>query len=105
MGGWEKYNTTSNWSNYGSWSDWSDTQQSSSDSKQVESRKVYRYYCFYCPVCGGREPYQGASDCRRYNLTLANGQVTWSTIPYSACNSQGYSYTSRKSGQRHLETV
>ena len=96
MGGWEKYNTTSNWSNYGSWSDWSDTQQSSSDSKQVESRKVYRYYCFYCPVCGGREPYQGASDCRRYNLTLANGQVTWSTIPYSACNSQGYSYTSRK---------
>ena len=96
MEGWTKYNTTSNWSDYGAWSGWSENAQSASDSRQVESRKVYRYYCFYCPVCGGREPFTGRSDCHQYNLTQANAQVTWSTVPYSACNPQGYSYTTAK---------
>ena len=96
MSGWTLSKTTQSWSNWGGWSDWSETPQSGSDSRQVETRTVYRYYCFYCPVCGGREPFQGKSDCGRYTLTLNNGQIIWSTVPYSACNPQSYSYTSQK---------
>lgn len=96
MPGWTLYNRTNRWSEYGSWSDWSENHRSASDSVQVEGRTIYRYYCFYCPVCGGREPYQGKSDCGRYTLTLANAQEYWSTIPFSQCNPQSYSYTSAK---------
>lgn len=96
MAGWTLSKTSQYWSDWGGWSGWSETPQSGSDSRQVETRTVYRYYCFYCPVCGGREPFQGKSDCGRYTLTLNNAQVTWSTVPYSACNPQGYSYTTAK---------
>ena len=96
MSGWTLDKTSQYWSDWGGWSDWSETPQSGSDSRQVETRTVYRYYCFYCPVCGGREPFQGKSDCGRYTLTLNNAQVTWSTVPYSNCNPQGYSYTTAK---------
>ena len=96
MAGWTLYNTISSWSDYGSWSDWSENHRDASDSVQVEGRVIYRYYCFYCPVCGGREPYQGKSDCGRYTLTQANAQEYWSTVPFSACNPQSYSYTSAK---------
>lgn len=96
MSGWTLYNKVQNWSDWGGWSDWSENAQSGSDAKQVETRTVYRYYCFYCPVCGGREPYQGISDCHQYTLTLNNGQIIWSTVPYSSCNPQSYSYTNGK---------
>ena len=96
MSGWTLYNTTETWSDWGAWSDWTENHRDASDSVQVEGRVIYRYYCFYCPVCGGREPYQGMSDCGRYTLTQANAQEYWSTVPFSDCNPQSYSYTSAK---------
>lgn len=81
---------------YGNWSGWSFTPASNTYSQQVRTATMYRYYCFLCPVCGGREPFQGMSDCHRYSLTLNNGVVTWSTVPYHASNSAVYSYSAQK---------
>lgn len=81
---------------YGNWSSWSFNPQSSTANKQVKTATFYRYYCFLCPVCGGREPFQGMSDCHQYSLSMSNGQVTWSTVPYQSCNSAVYSYSSAK---------
>ena len=50
---------------YGNWSGWSFTPASNTYSQQVRTATMYRYYCFLCPVCGGREPFQGMSDCHR----------------------------------------
>lgn len=96
LSGWTKYNTTSSWGNWGNWSGWSGTAQSGSDSKQVETRTEWRYYCFYCPVCGGREPLQGKSDCKKYTLTASNWRETWSPVAYKNSRSATYSYTSAK---------
>lgn len=82
--------------NYGEWSGWSPDVISSSSSREVETTTLYRYYCFYCPVCGGREPFQGASDCHKYTLNSADGRIVWSTIPYNCSNPKSYSYTSTK---------
>ena len=87
---------------YGAWSDWTTDPVSSSSTQEVRTAKVFRYYCFLCPVCGGREPFQGISDCHQYSLTLANGMVKWSTIPFSNCNPQGYSYTTAKKWTQSL---
>ena len=38
-----------------------------------------------CPVCGGREPFSGNSDCYAYTLTGGDWQEIWSPIPYSQC--------------------
>lgn len=81
---------------YGSWSNWSLDPASSNSRQQVRTTTLYRYYCFLCPVCGGREPLQGMSDCHRYRLTLDNGVTAWFTTPYSAANSAPYSYASYK---------
>ena len=81
---------------YGSWSSWSLTPAYSNSYQQVRTTTLYRYYCFLCPVCGGREPLQGMSDCHNYRLTLNNGVVAWFTTPYSAANSAPYSYASYK---------
>lgn len=81
---------------YGSWSAWSLNPASSSSSLEVQTTALYRYYYFYCPVCGGREPYQGLSDCHRYSLKLSDGHAGWFPTPYSQCNSQPYSYTTAK---------
>lgn len=81
---------------YGSWSSWSLNPAYSNSYQQVRTTTLYRYYCFLCPVCGGREPLQGMSDCHNYRLTLNNGVVAWFTTPYSAANSAPYSYASYK---------
>ena len=81
---------------YGAWSSWSLTPAYNSASQQFRTTTLYRYYCFLCPVCGGREPLQGTSDCHRYTLTLNNGVVAWFTTPYSAANSAPYSYAPYK---------
>ena len=81
---------------YGSWSAWSLNPEYGNNNQEVRTTALYRYYCFLCPVCGGREPLQGTSDCHKYNLTLANGVVVWSTTPYSACASAPYSYANYK---------
>lgn len=81
---------------YGSWSNWSLDPAYGNSYRQVRTTTLYRYYCFLCPVCGGREPLQGMSDCHQYRLTLDNGVVAWFTTPYSASNSAPYSYASYK---------
>ncbi|MDY3998713.1 MAG: Ig-like domain-containing protein [Blautia sp.] len=81
---------------YGAWSSWSLTPVSGTSTREVQTKAFYRYYCFLCPVCGRREPFQGISDCHRYTLSLSNGVVKWSSIPYYMCNSQFYSYTNLK---------
>lgn len=96
MDGWTLYDKKNSWNNWGNWSGWSEAYQGGSDSKQVESRTEYRYYAFVCPVCGGREPFTGRSDCHRYTLTGANAQVIWSPVAYKDCNPAGYSYTTAK---------
>lgn len=96
MSGWILYNQTTSWNNWGGWSGWTTAPQYGSDSKQVETRTEYRYYYFYCPVCGGREPLQGTSDCHRYTLTLANAVAEWFPTAYKDSNSSAYSYASYK---------
>lgn len=81
---------------YGAWSNWTTQSISSTSYQQVETTALYRYYCFYCPVCGGREPFQGRSDCHKYTLTMSDGRIIWSPIPYYRSNPQGYRYTSAK---------
>lgn len=81
---------------YGSWSGWSLNPAYNNSYQQVRTTPLYRYYCFLCPVCGGREPLQGMSDCHKYKLTLNNGVTAWFTTPYSAANSAPYSYASYK---------
>ena len=113
MNGWTQYKKEESWNNWGNWSGWSDTVQTANDGKQIDTRVVYRYYCFLCPVCGGREPFTGPSDCHKYTLTQANARVYWSTVPFGSCNPKGYSYTTKKKwttsvgdGQRwNLSTV
>ena len=82
--------------NYGSWSNWTPDPITENAYTQVDTATIYRYYCFYCPVCGGREPYQGRSDCHKYNLTLSDARAIWSTIPYYQSNPKGYRYTTAK---------
>lgn len=82
--------------NYGTWSNWTTDAISENTYTQVDTATVYRYYCFYCPVCGGREPYQGRSDCHKYTLTLSDARATWSTIPYYRSNPKSYRYTTAK---------
>lgn len=81
---------------YGSWSNWSLNPEYGSSTQEVRTTALYRYYCFLCPVCGGREPLQGTSDCGQYRLTLANAVEGWFTTPYSSCNSAAYSYANYK---------
>lgn len=81
---------------YGNWSAWSLDAATPSSTLEVQKTALYRYYYFYCPVCGGREPYQGKSDCKQYSLSLADGHVGWFPTPYSMCNPQPYSYTTAK---------
>lgn len=96
MSGWTQYDKKTSWNNWGNWSGWSETRQTASDSKQVESRTEYRYYAFVCPVCGGREPFTGMSDCKKYSLSSSNFQMIWSPVAYKNCNPSGYSYTTAK---------
>ena len=96
MDGWTKYDSKTTWNNWGNWSGWSTTKQTASDSKQVESRTEYRYYAFVCPVCGGREPFTGKSDCGKYTLGGANAQLIWSPVAYQNSKPQTYSYTTAK---------
>lgn len=81
---------------YGPWSGWSLEPAAGNSSQEVRTTTMYRYYCFLCPVCGGREPYQGMSDCRQYSLSLANAVEGWFTTPYSQSNSSVYWYSSAK---------
>ena len=81
---------------YGSWSGWSLNPEYGNSNQEVRTTALYRYYCFLCPVCGGREPLQGTSDCHKYNLTLSNAVEGWFTTPYSACSSTPYSYAKYK---------
>ncbi|MDY3998711.1 MAG: hypothetical protein SOY73_06375 [Blautia sp.] len=86
---------------YGNWSNWSFTPQNTTANQQVETAVFYRYYCFLCPcflcpVCGGREPFQGISDCHQYSLSMSNALATWSTVSYQSCSSAVYSYSSAK---------
>lgn len=81
---------------YGAWSGWTIDPIAATAGREVRTTALYRYYYFYCPVCGGREPLQGISDCHRYTLTLSNGNVGWFPVPYSQCASAPYSYASYK---------
>ena len=81
---------------YGSWSSWSLVPSTSSNGQEVQTTTLYRYYYFYCPVCGGREPLQGRSDCHQYNLSLSDGVVGWFTTSYSDAASVPYSYAAYK---------
>ena len=81
---------------YGSWSGWSLVPSKADSKQEIQTTTLYRYYYFYCPVCGGREPLQGMSDCHQYNLSLSNGVVGWFTTPYSDVSSAQYSYAAYK---------
>lgn len=102
LSGWIRYDSGVSYGSWGNWSSWSTTAQTSSDTKQVQTRTEYRYYCFLCPVCGGREPIQGPSDCRQYNLTLSNAVTAWFPIAYNKCTSYVYSYATYK---RYTESL
>ena len=96
LSGWTQTGSETVYGNWGGWSAWQTDPIASSETVNVASEKVYRYYYFYCPVCGGREPFQGRSDCGKYTLTLSDGHVGWFTLPYSQSNPQSYSYTTAK---------
>lgn len=81
---------------YGSWSGWSLVPANADNNHEIQTTTLYRYYYFYCPVCGGREPLQGISDCHQYNLSLSDGVVGWFTTPYSDVSSAQYSYAAYK---------
>lgn len=82
--------------NGGGWSAWSTEPIAESNSTEVQTTTLYRYYYFYCPVCGGREPLAGKSDCGQYTLSLSDAQEGWFPISYGSCNPQRYSYTKAK---------
>ena len=96
LSGWTQTGSETVYGSWGGWSAWQTDPIASSETVNVASEKVYRYYYFYCPVCGGREPFQGRSDCGKYTLTLSDGHVGWFTLPYSQSNPQSYSYTTAK---------
>ena len=96
LSGWMQTGSEPVYSEWGGWSSWQTEPITSSETVNVASEKVYRYYYFYCPVCGGREPFQGTSDCHQYTLTLSDSHVGWFTLPYSQSNPQAYSYTTAK---------
>lgn len=102
MSGWEQYDRKTVAGNWGAWSGWSGTAQTASDTKQVETRKEWRYYAFVCPVCGGREPFQGQSDCGRYSLSASNWDCAWFPTAYKDSRSTTYSYTTAK---RHTTSL
>lgn len=81
---------------YGEWSSWSLNPVEANSQREVKTTVLYRYYYFLCPVCGGREPLQGISDCHQYTLRLADAVAGWFTTPYTRCNSSAYSYASYK---------
>lgn len=80
----------------GKWSKWSFTPVSAAGSREVRTTNLYRYYYFLCPVCGGREPFQGLSDCHKYSLSLNNAVEGWFAVPYSDSSPKAYSYTKTK---------
>lgn len=96
LSGWTQTGSEPVYSDWGGWSAWQTEPVTSGETVDVASEKVYRYYYFYCPVCGGREPFQGLSDCGRYTLTLSDAHVRWFTLPYAQSNPQSYSYTTAK---------
>lgn len=96
LSGWTQTGSEPVYSDWGGWSAWQTEPVSSSETVDVASEKVYRYYYFYCPVCGGREPFQGLSDCGQYTLTLSDAHTGWFTLPYSQSNPQSYNYTTAK---------
>lgn len=96
LSGWTQTGSEAVYGGWGGWSAWQTDPIASSDTMNVASEKVYRYYYFYCPVCGGREPFQGRSDCGKYTLTLSDAHAEWFTLPYSQSNPQSYSYTTAK---------
>lgn len=96
LSGWTQTGSEPVYSGWGGWSAWQTEPVSSGETVDVASEKVYRYYYFYCPVCGGREPFQGLSDCGRYTLTLSDAHTGWFTLPYSQSNPQSYNYTTAK---------
>ena len=96
LSGWTQTGSEAVYGGWGGWSAWQTDPITSSDTVNVASEKVYRYYYFYCPVCGGREPFQGRSDCGKYTLTLSDAHVGWFALPYSQSNPQSYSYTTAK---------
>ena len=96
LSGWTQTGSEAVYGGWGGWSAWQTDPITSSDTVNVASEKAYRYYYFYCPVCGGREPFQGRSDCGKYTLTLSDAHVGWFALPYSQSNPQSYSYTTAK---------
>lgn len=96
LSGWTQTGSEPVYSEWGGWSAWQTDPITADETVDVASEKVYRYYYFYCPVCGGREPFQGTSDCHQYTLTLSDAHVGWFTVPYSQSNPQNYSYTTAK---------
>lgn len=97
MSGWTRVDSNTTYGNWSGWSGWTvGSINDDSDTKEIERKTLYRYYCFYCPVCGGREPFQGRSDCGRYTLSLSDGVVGWFTTPYSSSNYRSYTYTGDK---------
>ena len=96
LSGWTQTGSEPVYSDWGGWSAWQTEPVTSGETVDVASEKVYRYYYFYCPVCGGREPFQGLSDCDQYTLTLSDAHTGWFTLPYSQSNPQSYNYTTAK---------
>lgn len=96
LSGWTQTGSEPVYSDWGGWSAWQTEPVTSGETVDVASEKVYRYYYFYCPVCGGREPFQGLSDCGQYTLTLSDAHTGWFTLPYSQSNPQSYNYTTAK---------
>lgn len=88
--------TVNQGTSYGSWSSWGANAISASSTREVQTQKRYRYYYYYCPVCGGREPLQGKSDCGRYTLSSSNWKEGWFTTSYASCSSATYSYATYK---------
>ena len=96
LSGWTQTGSEPVYSDWRGWSAWQTEPVTSGETVDVASEKVYRYYYFYCPVCGGREPFQGLSDCGQYTLTLSDAHTGWFTLPYSQSNPQSYNYTTAK---------
>nr|WP_294662065.1 CHAP domain-containing protein [uncultured Blautia sp.] len=96
LSGWTQTGSEPVYSDWRGWSAWQTEPVTSGETVDVASEKVYRYYYFYCPVCGGREPFQGLSDCGQYTLTLSDAHTGWFTLPYAQSNPQSYNYTTAK---------
>ncbi len=96
LSGWTLSGSSTYWSEYGPWSDWGRTGVSANEATEVETTALYRYYYYLCPKCKGHEPFKGASDCGKFNLTDDQWNAEWFPTPYSQSNSKTFSYTSAK---------